>query len=291
MTETVCALGFFDGVHKAHSAILSDCVRYAKEKGFKSIALSFEKSPLEFFGHKTEYLTTLSMKEEFIKALGIDEVVFLSCDEKTLSLSPEEFVESILFEKLNAKALFCGFNYTFGKGAKGDSALLKELCTKKHIELFVSPCMEEKGEAVSSSRIRKLLSVGDVETANTLLTRPFEVRGRVMEGKKLGRRLNFPTANIYPENLPKLPYGVYATKTIIDNQEYISVTNVGVNPTVNDNNLRIETFITNFDGDIYQRHIKVRFYKFLRNETKFNSIDDLKAQIEKDTELSLNFFN
>lgn len=290
MTQSVCALGFFDGVHEAHSLILTECVRYAKQHGLKSVALTFEKSPAEYFGKKIKYLTSLSQKEELMRDLGIDEVVILPCDENTLSLSPEDFIDSILVEKLNAKALFCGFNYTFGSGAKGNTDVLKALGNVRNIDVFVTPCMTDYGVTVSSSEIRSALSKGEIELANNLLTRPFEVRGKVMEGKKLGRKLNFPTANIYPENLPDFPYGVYATKTVIDNMEYTSVTNVGINPTVNDNNLRIETYIIGFDGDIYQKHISVRFYKFLRSEQKFASVDALKSQIAKDTENTISYF-
>lgn len=290
MTNTVCALGFFDGVHGAHSHLLKECVRYARENGLKSVALTFEKSPAEYFGKKIHYLTDLPHKKELMFSLGIDEVVTLPCDEKTLSLSPVEFIDTILIEKLNAKALFCGFNYTFGKNAEGNTLVLTSLCKERNIFVNVMPCMTVKGVAVSSSEIRLALSKGDIESANKLLTRPFEIRGTVCEGKKLGRRLGFPTANIYPNLSPNLPYGVYVTRTIISGEEYISVTNVGVNPTVEDKSLRIETYIIGFEGDIYQKDIRVKFYKFLRPETKFADIDLLKAQIKKDTENSTNYF-
>ncbi|MGM9551773.1 MAG: bifunctional riboflavin kinase/FAD synthetase [Clostridia bacterium] len=291
MINSVCALGFFDGVHKAHSKILSDCVLYGREHGLKSVAVTFEKSPSEYFGKEIKYLTPLPMKVEIMKLLGIDEVFSLPCDEKTLSLSPVEFVDKILVDKLNAKALFCGFNYTFGKNAQGDTEILKSLCFDKGIEVFISPCMEDEHTTVSSSNIRICLREGDIEKANRLLSRPFEVRGVVEEGKKLGRTLNFPTANIYPESyFPDIPYGVYATKTKIDNAEYISVTNVGINPTVGDGNLRIETYILGFNGDIYQKDISVKFYKYLRCEQKFSSIDKLKEQIEKDKENTIDYF-
>lgn len=290
MNKTVCALGFFDGVHRAHTQILSECVLYAKEHGYKSVALTFEKSPAEYFGKKIQYLTSLPHKKELMLSLGIDEVVVLPCDAKFLSLSPKEFVDQILIDKLNATALFCGFNYTFGKNAEGDTSVLSLLCQERNIEVFVMPCMADCGVTVSSSEIRTALSKGDIELANRLLTRPFEVIGEVCEGKKLGRKLGFPTANIYPDNLPNLPYGVYITKTVVDNKEYISVTNVGVNPTVGDNNLRIETYITGFDDDIYKKTIRIKFYKFLRKETDFISIDALKKQIKKDTENTFEYF-
>ena len=290
MVQSVCALGFFDGVHLAHKHILSQCVDYAKKHGLKSIALTFEKSPSEYFGKKIKYLTSLEEKIRLMTRLGIDSVVVLPCNEQTLSLSPEEFVNSILFEKLNATALFCGFNYTFGKEAKGNINTLKELCRERNINVFVTPCMSQFGVTVSSSEIRRALSEGNMNLANSLLTRPFEFCGKVKKGKKLGRELGFPTANIYPENFPDLPFGVYATKTVIDDKEYVSVTNVGVNPTVSDPNLRVETYITDFDGDIYNNDISVKFYSFLRPETKFASVDELKKQIEQDTENSIAYF-
>lgn len=290
MKKTVCALGFFDGVHEAHSFILSECVRHAQRFGLKSLALTFEKSPAEYFGKKIKYLTSLSQKEELMKNVGIDEVVVLECNEQTLSLTPEQFVDEILVKRLNVSALFCGFNYTFGKNAVGNTELLKELCAKRNIEVFVTPCMTDYGVTVSSSEIRAALARGDIELANKLLNRPFEVRGIVSEGKRLGRTLDFPTANIYPHNLPDLPYGVYATKTRINQTEYVSVTNVGVNPTVNDANLRIETFIIDFDGDIYQENIAIKFFKFLREEKAFSSLEELKKQIATDTKNTTNFF-
>lgn len=290
MTKSVCALGFFDGVHLAHKHILSQCVDYAKQHGLKSIALTFEKSPSEYFGKKIKYLTSLEEKIRLMTSLGIDNVIVLPCNEQTLSLSPEEFVDSILVNKLNAATVFCGFNYTFGKEAKGNINTLKELCRERSINVFITPCMSQCGITVSSSEIRRALSEGNLALANSLLTRPFEVYGNVAQGKKLGRELGFPTANIYPENFPDLPFGVYATKTVIDDKEYISVTNVGINPTVSDPNLRVETYITDFDVDIYNRDISVKFYSFLRPETKFASIAELKKQIEKDTENSIAYF-
>ena len=290
MKKSVCALGFFDGVHGAHSRILSECVRYARAHNLKCVALTFEKSPAEYFGKKIQYLTELSHKKELMQALGVDEVVVLPCNEETLSLSPEDFIDKILIGRLNAKALFCGFNYTFGKNAEGNTIVLTALCKERNVDVNVMPCMTDDGVTVSSSEIRIALSKGDIELAAKLLTRPFEVRGTVCEGKRLGRELGFPTANLYPVNIPNLPYGVYATKTVVGNKEYASVTNVGINPTVEDNNLRIETYITGFDSDIYQKDIRVKFYKFLRPEKKFASVDELKEQIAADTKNSINYF-
>ena len=290
MNKSVCALGFFDGVHEAHSIILKECIRYGREHNLKNVALTFEKSPAEFFGAEIKYLTPLKQKETLMYGLGIEEVKVLPCNEETLSLSPEEFVKNILIDKLNAKALFCGFNYTFGKGAKGNTETLKEICDKYGVEVFVSPCMKEGGLTVSSTEIRAALAEGDLDTANKLLSRPFQLIGVVATGKKLGRELGFPTANLYPDShFPLIPHGVYATKTMIDDKEYFSVTNVGTNPTVGDKNLRVETYISDFDQEIYGKCICVSFYKFLRGEKTFSSVDELKEQIAKDTENTINY--
>lgn len=290
MKKSVCALGFFDGVHKAHRQILSECVAYGKEHNLSSVALTFEKSPAEYFGKKIEYLTSLEHKKEIMYSLCIDTVYALPCNEDILFMSAEDFFEKILIGQFNAQALICGFNYTFGKNASGNTLLLSRLAEKHNIEVIVTGCMTDLGVTVSSSEIRNLLNKGDIESANKLLERPFEVRGVVSLGKQLGRRIGFPTANIYPEILPNMPHGVYATKTEIDGREYISVSNVGINPTVNDNSLRIETHIINFSGDIYNSKIKVKFFKFMRPEQKFLSVDALKAQISIDRENTISYF-
>lgn len=291
MTESVCALGFFDGVHEAHSLILKNTVTYAKEHKLKSIALTFEKSPAEFFGKKIKYLTPLPQKKELMMSLGIDEVVVLPCNETMLSLSPEDFFDRILVEKLNAVALFCGFNYTFGKGARGDASSLTALAKDRGIEVFVSPRMTEDGLTVSSTEIRNALEKGNIELANHLLTRPFQASGVVCDGKHLGREMNFATANIYPDSFfPSVPYGVYATKTTVSGKEYLSVTNVGINPTVGGETFRIETHIHDFADDIYGKFITVKFYKFLRKEQCFSSIEELKKQITKDKQNTIEYF-
>ena len=258
MKKTVCALGFFDGVHRAHSFILSSCAKYARECGLKSAAVTFEKSPAEVFGLDARYLTPFEEKKRLMLSLGIDAVVALPSTKEFLSLSPESFVKDVLIDSLSAKALFCGFNYSFGKNAAGSAEDLKNLCEKYGAKVVIAGKMDKGGITVSSSAIRKALSEGDVETANLLLGRSFSASGTVKCGKRLGRSLGFPTANIYPDSsFPKMKKGVYATRTHVAGKIYPSVTNVGTNPTVGDKNLRIETFIQGFDSDIYGEKITV----------------------------------
>ncbi|MCD8048487.1 MAG: riboflavin biosynthesis protein RibF [Clostridia bacterium] len=292
MTKTACALGFFDGVHKAHSQILSSCAAYAQEHNLTSAAVTFVRSPSEFFGADTQYITTFTQKQELILSLGIEHVFPIPCDAATLSLSPEEFVFQFLVEKLNAEALFCGFNYTFGKNAAGNVATLSALCEKYNIKLFVSDCMEHNSIPVSSTSVRRALNEGNIPLANELLSRPFEIRGTIAHGKRLGSSLGFPTANIYPpEGLVHLLYGVYATKCLIDDTLYPAVTNVGVNPTVNsDGKIRVENHIIDFDRDVYLHTLSVRFYKYMRGEQRFPSVDALRAQIERDKAATIAYF-
>lgn len=291
MKKTVCALGFFDGVHKAHIHILSQCAAYGRDNSLTSAAVTFDKSPAEHFGGRVEYLTSFTQKEEIILSLGIDRVIALPADERILSLSPEEFFDKVLLGTLNAAAIFCGFNYSFGKNAAGDADCLKKLCASRGIDIFISDKTELDGVTVSSSEIRHALNMGKIELANDLLTRPFEIRGCVEYGKHLGHSLGFPTANIYPPAfLPRLPYGVYITKTEVNGTEYPSVTNVGVNPTVGDKSLRIETNIINFDESLYGSEIKVKFHKFLRGEMNFGSLELLREQISRDKKAAEDYF-
>ena len=289
MNKTACALGFFDGVHKAHSHILTTCAAFAKENSLKSVALTFERSPSEFFGGRPDYLTTFEQKKELIRSLGIDELIALPVTKELLSLSPEDFVHNVLSKELSAAAVFCGFNYTFGKNAIGNAETLRELCGKAGIDVYVADKMLIDGTVVSSSEIRSALSRGDVEKANGLLGRAYEVEGIVEVGKHLGSRLGFPTANIYPDFSP-LKRGVYCTRVSFDGKLYDAVTNIGVNPTVSDNALRVESHLLEFGEDLYGKPISVSFYKFLRGEKKFSSVEELRKQVEKDKLNAREFF-
>lgn len=285
MKKTVCALGFFDGVHRAHSFILSSCARCARERSLKSMAVTFEKSPAEVFGREVTYLTPFEEKKRLILSLGIDEVIKLPSTKEFLSLSPESFVKDVLIDRLSAAVLLCGFNFSFGKNASGTAEDLKRLCGKYGAEVIIFDKMDEGGVTVSSSEIRLALANGDVKKANALLGRRFSLSGVVKKGKRLGTSLGFPTANIYPDkSFPEMKRGVYATRVKIFDKIYPSVTNVGINPTVGDGNLRVETYIKDFDADLYGKTITVEFLDFVRGEMKFASVEELRAQVEHDKE-------
>lgn len=282
-SPSAIALGFFDGVHIAHRKIISLAVDYAKKNNLSSIALSFDASPMEFLSpEKVKYLTTNEEKKEIIKFLGAD-TEFLPLSKGLLSMEAEDFVRDILVGEYNIKYAVCGYNYRFGKGGKGDTVLLEKLGKQYGFEVTICDCESLLGESVSSSRIRELISEGNVESANKLLGRNFFLRGTVSEGKHLGRKLGFPTANVFFNEHTVIPKnGVYKTLITIGNDSYTAITNTGINPTVGGETLRTETYIPGFDGDIYGQEIKIEFLSFIREERKFSSIEELKSQIKQD---------
>ncbi len=277
------ALGFFDGVHIAHRKIIESAVCYAKLNNLSPIALSFDRSPLEILSSgNVRYLTSKEDKAQIISSLGA-EAEFLPTDNTLLSMEAEEFIEKILVEKYNIKYAVCGYNYRFGKNGRGDTDLLIKEGIRHGFEVEVAPCEMYDGESVSSSRIRSLLADGEISLANILSGRNFFIKGIVEEGKKLGRKLGFPTANVFFEHSTvRLKNGVYKTLVTADEKRYESITNVGTNPTVCDKTLRAETYIPDFDGNLYGKELKIEFIDFIRPEIKFDSIEELKEQIKKD---------
>ena len=291
--ERAIALGNFDGVHLGHAAILRAAADLAKENGISSAALVFENEPDNFFAQKTvtRLLCDNALKEEQIRAFGIDDVLFLPFDEAFASLSPEDFVR-LLAEKFGAKALVCGFDYRFGRQASGDAALLAQLGEQAGISVKVCPAVEADGEPVSATRIRALLSAGETESAAALLGRPFTVSGRVEPGRRIGRELGFPTINLHfaPDGI--IPaFGVYATRVRVDGRWYLGVTNVGVRPTV-DHSDRIdaETHLIGLNRELYGKTVRVAYYKHLRPERNFGSVAALKEAIRADVKETLDYF-
>ncbi len=276
---TAVALGFFDGVHLAHRKILNGAV-LSKAEGllptvftFKSL---FKKAP-------TGELTTAKEKSQIFETLGIDALIIADF-EHIKDFSPEEFVKEILHEKLNAKKVFCGYNYRFGKGAEGDIFALKEICRKYDIEVFVTQELALNGEEVSSTQIKKLLAEGDVTKANTLLSTIYSFEGEIIHGEKLGRRLGTPTLNIELSERKFLPrFGVYAAEVAIDGNRYRAVLNLGKKPTVKgDEKVTLEAYLLDVTGDFYGNFARAELLEFLRDEQKFSSLEELKKAIHAD---------
>lgn len=281
--QSSIALGFFDGVHTAHRAIIETAVRKAETRGLRPVVLTFDKAPSEvLFGSAPPYITTLEEKERLINALGA-QMRLMHTSRSLLSMTAEEFAEKILVQEYNAAEVTCGFNYRFGSEGCGDTQLLTKLGKRFGFNVTVIGERISGGETVSSSRIRALISSGRIEEANMLLGRSFSISGTVEHGKRLGRTIGFPTANVYPQSGALLPMsGVYETVVEINGERLSAITNTGTNPTVGKETLRTETYIPSADIDLYGKRITVEFVRFIRAEKKFSDLEALKQQIRED---------
>lgn len=281
--DTVVTMGNFDGLHLGHMQLIKKAVRIGKRENLESIAFTYDIHPLNFLYSKSVHLLmSKEDKDSILHSRGIDRVLHVPFDEEIRGMSSEEFCDIILVKKLRAKHLVMGEDAKFGKD-KQDINHIKEYCEKRGIEVHVIPLLIMDDKRVSSSHIRKLVERGDIESANRYLGRMYSVEGTVVHGKKLGRKLGYPTANLYIDSEKAVPArGVYETEVEIDGNVFIGATNVGNNPTVGDKTLRVETYLVGFEGDLYGRTIKIRFIRRLRNELKFDSVEELIEQMSKD---------
>ena len=275
------ALGYFDGVHLGHRAVINSAVNFAKENNLKSAVITFKDHPCCFFyGVCPKYILTREQRREKLASSGIDYLYELDFDEKLSSLSAQEYLENILVKYFTPKSISTGFNHHFGAQKSGTPEFLRNNSKKYGYEYFEIPPQKIDNEIISSTAIRNYLQNGQIEKANKMLKDNFAITGIVVEGQKLGRKLGFKTANlIYPPELIELPFGVYETNT----QYGKGITNFGIRPTVSSTQKPVaETHILNFARDIYGEKINVEFVRMLRKEQKFNSVDELKQQIAKD---------
>ncbi len=290
---TAIALGNFDGVHKAHEALVRNTVAYAKAHGLESMAYVFTPHPKFFLCPQTPpaLLMTDDMKRERLLEIGIDRVAEENRGIEILSLSPQEFVQDVLAKELDARFVTAGFNYRFGKKASGDAALLQTLCRENGIECEIMDRISIDGTPISSTSLRTLLENGDVETVNARSFAPYTLKGVVQAGKKLGRTIGFPTINIEIPKILLLPKkGVYASLVRIENRVYKGVTNIGQNPTVEQAVPRAETYIFDFSRNIYGETVELTLLKMLRPEQKFSGTETLSAQIRRDAEETMLYF-
>ena len=283
---SVFALGMFDGVHLGHRRIISAAKNISTELGIPTSVLIFSSSP-----HRSKELLPLSDRLSELKSAGADfAYVYDFCELR--DLSPESFVTDLLCKKLGAMALVAGYNYHFGKFGAGDGDMLLSLAAKNGIKAHICERVETLDDAVSSTRIRGLLLEGDVATANELLTYNYYLNAPVLHGKALGRKLGLPTINQeFSEGSAPMAHGIYYTKTEIDGKDYISVSNLGARPTVeNGGRVNLETHILDFDGDLYGKTVKVKFFGKGRGEECFESVDALREAVMLDCEKAREFF-
>ena len=280
----ILCLGNFDGVHFAHRALLRQAKKLqAEQMPFaKCGVLCFERPSADFLSsNPPKHLTTLEQKLKYFADEGMD-FAFVADFEALQGLSPEDFVKDVLIGECACRAAVCGYNYRFGNRGAGTDTLLKELLAPQPV-IAVQPIYLD-GDTVSSTRIRALLAEGKMKEANELLTMPFSFTAPVEHGKALGRRLGTPTVNqTLPDEMLIPARGVYLTRCTIDGTSYFGVTNIGTRPTVDSNAaLNVETYLLNFDGDLYQKEIRVEFLDFIRPEKQFASVEALQKQIQED---------
>ena len=283
------ALGFFDGIHLGHKKVIENAVKYAKENGLKSAVISFSDHPSCFLlNRKPQYILPLKDKIKKIEELGIDYLYLLNFNKEFSQMSKEEYF-NFLVKTTSPKAITTGFNHFFGKNKEGNTEFLKEICEKNNIKYEKISPVTINNEPVSSSKIRKALIQADFKTPKSMLGYDFYIKGIIVKGQQIGEKLGFKTINInYPENIIKIPYGVYCTLCKINDKLYKSITNWGVKPTFGEGNSPvIETHIFNFNENIYNENAEIIFYEKIRDEKKFDTPDELKAQIKKDVEFCL----
>ncbi|MGL4875502.1 MAG: bifunctional riboflavin kinase/FAD synthetase [Clostridium sp.] len=283
------ALGSFDGLHRGHLELICEIKKLAKENNSKSMVFTFSNHPREVIkkGFKFKYLMGNKEKKEILIGLKVDKIVLEKFDEKLMKLSPEEFIKK-LCDEYNVKGIVVGFNYKFGFKNEGDIKLLQALAEKyKFLVKVIKPYMY-RDEVVSSTRIRNKVLDGEVIEAKEMLDKPYMLEGIVVPGKKLGRTIGFPTANLEVQKQYIIPKkGVYYTNVIYKSNLYKGITSVGNNPTVNGEKLTIETYIIDFDKTIYGESLKLLFLERIRDEKKFNSLDELVKRLEKDKEFAI----
>ena len=281
------ALGCFDGVHIGHTKIILNAINEAEKTSLKSVVLSFNEPPRNLFAksdaEKVPLIIPINEKKKIIRKLGADTFIGVDFSKKIAELSPYEFFDKILIGALHAKHIFCGFNYRFGKNGSGDTKLLQSLCDNAGIKLSVTDEIKIDDKTVSSSAIRYLLAKGDVISAKKMLGRAYSIRSLVKIGQRLGRKLGFPTINQnLPIDIPLLKNGVYLTKVKFSGKTKYGITNIGFRPTVEESQFICETHIFDFNGDLYGKYVKVEFIDFIREERKFESLNELSAQVFED---------
>ena len=292
----VVTLGVFDGVHRGHLKVIKKTVSWAKEKGGKSIVLTFSRSPKVVLGKRpSSIITSLEHRLNIFNSLGVDYTVVMEFNGNVADIKADDFVKNILYDWIGIKGMVLGYNCSFGKDREGDKSTILDLAKRYNFEVFSCEPVKLAEQIISSTLIREAIMHGDLNRAEDMLGRSVSILGRVVSGSKRGSKLLFPTANLdlHHEVIP--PRGVYGTLVKLDDKEFYAITNIGIRPTFEgesferDSNIEtvVEVHILDFSGSIYGKDLEVLFISKIREEVKFNTIDELKKQIEKDRDLFL----
>lgn len=279
------ALGKFDGIHLGHRKLL-ECVNAQKKNGLQSVVFTFDPSAAVYFGGAEKEITLREDKRRIFEELGIDILVEYPLNEATAAILPEDFIRNILTEKMNMRYIACGSDVSFGYRGDGDAELLEREGREGGFTVEVIKKLFIGEKEISSTLLRNALSEGDTILAEKILGEPYRITGCVETGRRLGRRLGFPTMNIYPDPSRQLPrFGVYKTDTFYGGSAYRGLTYVGIRPSVSDEQRPgIETYLFDFDTDMYGKTITVAFLEFIRPEMTFGSLEELRGQMLRDLE-------
>lgn len=278
---SIVTIGTFDGIHEGHTSLLTNMINH--KNNLIPIVISFNKSPKDIINKKnSKMIFELNEKKKIIQEIGIEKIIDIDFNQEIQELNCKDFIE-ILKYSLNMEVLILGEDTLLGKDRKGYQNGLIEILNSFGSKLIPIPNKKDIKSKISSSQIKKSISDGDIEKANLLLGRKFFIKGKVIEGAKIGASLGYPTANIqYNDDLVIPKDGVYKTETHVDGETYLSATSIGDNPTFNGSEKTIETFIIDFEEDIYNKDIEVSFLEFIRDQIKFNDVESLKKRMSDD---------
>ena len=293
--KRVIALGFFDGIHIGHAALLERTVQRAKEIGGVPSALSFDTHPDTLvYGKTVPLINSAAGRADLIRRLyGIENVIFIHFDRRVMQMPWQEFVQTLI-QEMDAAWMVVGHDFRFGWRGEGTAERLKDDCARRGLGCDIIPAVTLEGRVVSSTYIRQLIEAGDMERANAFLGHPHTLVDTVHYGYRLGTKMGTPTINMqFPDGVLVPRHGVYAARAVLeDGSEHMCVTNVGVRPTVSgENRVSVESFILDYSGNLYDRQVRIEFFRFLRPEQKFPTVDALKAQILQDAETTRAYFH
>ena len=283
-TKYIFALGFFDGVHLGHQALLAQCCSLAESLDAVPAAITFDAHPQSLFMDRPPVLlSTEADRRRLLHHYGIKVVHTLPVTQETMAMAWEEFLERLL--ELGAVGFACGDDFRFGHMGRGNAEKLREFCAQRGLPCVVVAEQLLNGKRISSTLIRSRIDSGDMESATKYLGHPHVLTGTVVRGQQIGRKLGFPTANLLIPPAVAVPkFGVYACRAVVDGKSYPAVTNVGTRPTVAGTGVTVEPWIRDFSGDLYDRQIRVEFYRFLRPEMKFPDLEALRQEIFRNAE-------
>lgn len=288
--KRVFALGFFDGVHIGHQALLASCCAMAQALSCETAAITFDAHPQTLFSdHAPALITSAQDRRNLLQKYGIEHIHCFPVTKEVMSTPWDSFLE--LLVEQGAAGFVCGDDFRFGHRGMGSSEKLQQFCEQKNIPCVIVPEQTMSGQRISSTLIRSLIEAGDMESATKFLGHPHILTGTVKHGQQLGRRLGVPTANLtIPIGVAVPKFGVYVCRAILDGESYPAVANVGTRPTVSGSGITVEPWILDFSGDLYGREIRLEFYRFLRPEIKFETLADLQQQIHEDAAETRRYF-